>query len=264
MTDIVPCPSPGPNSTLPRSLQVNAYLYIARGLRRISRVMNVLSDSEMDRIIPLLSEHHFSSREFLFSAGEVPDRVFLLLQGRVKLYQISDSGKEVIMDIAGPGDLVGEAAILEGTSHASYARSLEPTVVVSICWDDFVFLVQHSPKLALTMAEIMAGRLAYARRTLISLVAKPVSARLADALLERVDEGEIRLGLTHEDLGQTMGASRETVTALLSRFVMLGAIDPTPEGYRLANEELLRGIASGDVAVSPRRPVSPRSASTKS
>ena len=255
MTNVLPCAPSGNPPPRRRKIQIDAYLGIARSLRRISRIMNVLSDAELDRLIPLLTERRFSPRQLLVSAGEVPERVFLILKGRVKLYHISDNGKEVIIDIAAKGDLVGDVAILEGEDHAVYARALEETVVVAICWDDFFYLVQHSPGLAFTMAEIMARRLSGVQRTLMSLVSKPVSGRLADALLDRVEGGDVRLGLTHEELGQTIGTSRETVTALLSRFVTLGAIEHADGGYRVVNEELLREIASGAVAVSPRHPV---------
>ena len=254
MTGVLPRAPSGKEPPLRRQIQLDTYLRIARSLRRISKVMNVLTDAEMDRVIPLLSERRFASRQLLFSAGEVPDRVFLLLKGRVKLYHISSNGKEVIIDIAGKGELVGDMAILEGEDHSIYARALEETVVVTICWEDFFYLVQHSPRLAFTMAEIMARRLTGVQRTLMNLVSKPVSGRLADALLDRVEGDDLRLGLTHEELGQTIGTSRETVTALLSRFVTLGAIEPTSDGYRLANGDLLREISSGTVTVSPRHP----------
>ena len=256
MTSALPCaPSGGGKPPFRRQIQVDTYLRIARSLRRLSKLMNVLTDAELDRLIPLLSERRFDARQLLFSAGEVPERVFLLLKGRVKLYHISSNGKEVIIDIAAKGDLVGDMAILEGEDHTVYARALEETVVVTICWEDFFYLVQHSPGLAFTMAEIMARRLTGVQRTLMNLVSKPVSGRLADALLDRVDGEDVRLGLTHEELGQTIGTSRETVTALLSRFVTLGAIESTSDGYRLVNEELLREISSGAVTVSPRHPV---------
>ena len=254
MTGVLPRAPSGKEPPLRRQIQIDTYLRIARSLRRISKVMNVLTDAEMDRVIPLLSERRFASRQLLFSAGEVPDRVFLLLKGRVKLYHISSNGKEVIIDIAGKGELVGDMAILEGEDHSIYARALEETVVVTICWEDFFYLVQHSPRLAFTMAEIMTRRLTGVQRTLMNMVSKPVSGRLADALLDRVEGDDLRLGLTHEELGQTIGTSRETVTALLSRFVTLGAIEPTSDGYRLANGDLLREISSGTVTVSPRHP----------
>ena len=255
MTSVLPCVPSGDKPPFRRQIQIDAYLRIAHSLRRLSKLMNVLTDAEMDRVIPLLSERHFASRQLLFSAGEIPDRVFLLLKGRVKLYHISSNGKEVIIDIAGKGDLVGDMAILEGGDHTIYARALDDVVVVTICWEDFFYLVQRSPRLAFTMAEIMARRLSGVQRTLMNMVSKPVSGRLADALLDRVEGDDVRLGLTHEELGQTIGTSRETVTALLSRFVTLGAIEPASDGYRLANEQLLREISSGTVTVSPRHPV---------
>ena len=71
----------------------------------------------------------------------------------------------------------------------------------------------------------------------------------------------IHLGLTHQELAQTIGTSRETVTALLSRFVTLGAITPMADGYLILDEDLLDDIANGDVPVSPRHPVSPQASS---
>ena len=263
MTNLLPCAPSGDRRRRHRQIQIDAYLTIARSLRRISKLMNVLTDAEMDRLIPLLTERRFDPRQLLFAAGEPPDRVFLLLKGRVKLYHISDNGKEVIIDIAGKGDLVGDTAILEGEEHTIYARALNETVVVTICWDDFFYLVQHSPRLAFTMTELMARRLAGVQRTLMNLVSKPVSGRLADALLDRIAGGEVRLGLTHEELGQTIGTSRETVTALLSRFVSLGAIESAPGGYRVVDEGLLREISSGAVAVSPRHPARGQSTAQK-
>ena len=264
MTSVLPCAPSGNEPPRRRKMQIDAYLRIARSLRRISRLMNVLSDDELDRLIPLLSERRFDARQLIFAAGEPPDRVFLLLKGRVKLYHISDNGKEVIIDIAGRGDIVGDTAILEGEDHTIYARALDETVAVMICWDDFFYLMQRSPALAFAMAEIMARRLAGVQRTLMNLVSKPVSGRLADALLDRVSDGEVRLGLTHEEIGQTIGTSRETVTALLSRFVALGALEPAGHGYRVVDEALLRDIASGTVSVSPRHPARKQPATPKS
>ena len=129
------------------------------------------------------------------------------------------------------------------------------SVAVSISWEDFSHLIQQSPRLGFAMAELMARRLAGMQRTFMNLVSKPVSARLADTLLGRRDGARIKLGLTHQELAQTIGTSRETVTALLSRFVTLGAIAPAGDGYAITDEALIAAIAQGRVQVSPRHPV---------
>ena len=95
-------------------------------------------------------------------------------------------------------------------------------------------------------------------KTHVSHVMTKLYARdRAQLVVIAYESGIIRPGLTHQELAQTIGTSRETVTALLSRFVTLGAIAPVAEGYRIADEDLLDDIANGDVPVSPRHPVTP-------
>ncbi len=228
---------------------------VAWYLRQLSRVMNVLTDEELDRLIPLLTERRFKPRQVIFSTGDPAERVYLVLRGRVKIYQVAENGKEIILDVVGRGGVVGDMAIVEGGERIACAQTIDETVAVSISWEDFSHLLQQSPRLGFAMAELMARRLIGMQRTLMNIVSKPVSARLADSLLNRQeDDGRVQLGLTHQELAQTIGTSRETVTALLSRFVALGAIAPVDDGYRVIDEDLLDDIAHGDVQVSPRHP----------
>ncbi len=228
---------------------------IAWYLRQLSKVMSVLSDEEMERLIPLLSERNFRPRQTLFQAGERPELVYLILKGTVKVFQVAENGREIILDVVGRGGVVGDMAIVEANERTASAQSIEETVAVSISWDDFSHLIQQSPRLGFAMAELMARRLAGMQRTFMNLVSKPVSARLADTMLGRREGTRVKLGLTHQELAQTIGTSRETVTALLSRFTTLGAISPAGDGYAITDEALLLAIAQGRVSVSPRHPV---------
>ena len=223
-------------------------------LRQLSRLMSVLSDEELERLIPHLSERSYRSRQMIFSAGDPSERVFLILKGRVKLYQVAENGKEIILDVVGRGGVLGDMAIVEDGERVMCAQAMEDTVTASISWEDFAHVLQQSPRLGFAMAELMARRLAGMQRTFMNLVSKPVSARLADILVSRQESGSVRLGLTHQELAQSIGTSRETVTALLSRFTAMGAILPEPDGFRIVDEDLLDDIAAGDVLVSPRHP----------
>ncbi len=228
---------------------------IAWYLRQLSKVMNVLTDDELERLIPLLSERTFCARQVIFSAGDPAERVYLVLKGHVKVYQVAENGKEVILEVVTKGGVFGDMAIVEAGERTAYAQALEDSVAVTVAWEDFSHLLHQSPRLGFAMAELMARRLAGMQRTFMSIVSKPVSARLADTLSTRAVQGAIRLGLTHQELAQTIGTSRETVTALLSRFVALGAIAPVAEGYIVADAALLDAIARGAISVSPRHPV---------
>ncbi|HMO95288.1 MAG TPA: Crp/Fnr family transcriptional regulator [Tepidiformaceae bacterium] len=230
---------------------------IAWYLRQLSRVLNVLSDEELERLVPLLTERHFKPRQVLFSEGDPVERVYLIVKGRVKVYQVAENGKEIILDVVGKGGVVGDMAVVADGERTACAMAIDDAMAVSISWEDFTHLLHQSPRLGVAMMELMAKRLAGMQRTFMNIVSKPVSARLADVLLSRQEDGMVHLGLTHQELAQTIGTSRETVTALLSRFVTLGAITPAADGYRISDEDLLEDIANGDVAVSPRQPVNP-------
>src|SRR6185437_12797529 len=105
---------------------------IAWYLRQLSRFMNVLSDEELDRLIPLLTERSFKPRQLLFSAGDPPERVYLLLKGRVKIYQVAENGKEIILDVVGKGGVVGDMAIVEDGERTACAQAMDDTVAVAI------------------------------------------------------------------------------------------------------------------------------------
>jgi len=250
-TDAEPLFRPGAAPRGRQTLQRSIAWY----LRQLSKVLNVLSDEELERLIPMLTERSFRPRQVLFSAGDPVERVYLLLKGRVKIYQVAENGKEIILDVVGKGDVVGDMAVVEDGERTACAQAIDETVAVSISWEDFSHVMQQSPKLGFAMMELMARRLAGMQRTFMNIVSKPVSARLADTLLNRQEDGLVHLGLTHQELAQTIGTSRETVTALLSRFVTLGAIAPISDGFRITDEDLLDDIANGDLAVSPRHPV---------
>lgn len=253
-TDTIPRPSARGREALQRS--------IAWYLRQLSKVMSVLTDEELERLIPLLTERRFRPRQLMFNAGDPAELVFLVLKGRVKIFQVAENGKEIILEVIGKGGVVGDMAIVEAGERTACAQAIDDTVAVSISWEDFSHLLQQSPRLGFAMAELMAKRLSRMQRSFMNLVSKPVSARLADLLRSRQEGGVVRLGLTHQEIAETIGTSRESVTALLSRFVTLRAIATVPEGYRIADPALLDDIAAGVIQVSPRHPVIPRQAST--
>lgn len=246
-----------PSRQTPARGKVALQRSIAWYLRQLSRVLNVLSDEELERLVPMLTERQFKPRQVLFSAGDPAERVYLIVKGRVKVYQVAENGKEIILDVVGKGGVVGDMAVVEDGERTACAMAIDDAMAVSISWEDFTHLLHQSPRLGVAMMELMAKRLAGMQRTFMNIVSKPVSARLADILISRQENGLVYLGLTHQELAQTIGTSRETVTALLSRFVTLGAITPVPDGYRISDEDLLEDIANGDVSVSPRHPVSP-------
>ena len=123
-----------------------------------------LADAAEQPVKPA-SERRFESRQLLFQAGDPAERVYLVLKGRVKIYQVAENGKEIILDIVGRGDIVGDMAIVEDGERTACAQALDDTVALSISWEDFAYFLQQSPRLGFAMLELTARRLAGMQRS---------------------------------------------------------------------------------------------------
>ena len=162
----------------------------------------------------------------LFVEEEDPRGVFVLCKGRVKLSITSSEGKALITRIAGPGEVLGLNAAVSGKPYELTAETLEPCQVNFVRREDFVrFLGQHG-EASLRAAQQLSSRYQAACEQIRSLgMSHSAAARLARFLLDGAVKGRdakessrVRMTLTHEQIGQMIGTSRETVTRTLGEF----------------------------------------------
>ncbi len=163
----------------------------------------------------------------LFHEDARSSEVYIICTGQVKLFCTSREGKTLILRIAMPGDVLGLGAVISGTTYEVTAETIEPTQVKNIQRDEFLqFLQKHgegSLHAAKALSEDYKAAFFDARRLALS---GSVAGRLAGVLLERGKtaascgkfEMRFTMALTHEELGNLVGTSRETITRLLTRF----------------------------------------------
>lgn len=162
----------------------------------------------------------------LFVEGQAPRGVFVLCQGRVKLSTSSSEGKTLILRIARPGDVLGLSAAVTGQPYEVTAEALHPCQVNFIGRDDFLRLVKQHGEAGVRAAENLSSSYSAVTEQLRTVgLAGSAPEKLARLLLDWSEEGEvspqgtrIKLGLTHEEIAQFIGTSRETVTRILSDF----------------------------------------------
>jgi CRP/FNR family cyclic AMP-dependent transcriptional regulator len=162
----------------------------------------------------------------LFVEGQMPRGIYLLCKGRVKLSVNSSEGKTMILKIAEPGEVLGLHACVAGIPYELTAETAQPCQVVFIKRDDFQrFLEQHGDA-CLRAAQHLSDSChnAYDMIRAIGL-SHSASEKLARLLLELAQDGDrtkdgirVKLALTHEEIAQIIGTSRETVTRLLADF----------------------------------------------
>ena len=162
----------------------------------------------------------------LFVEGEQPRGVFILCSGRAKLTTTSSEGRTLIVKIANPGEILGVSAAILGTTYEVSAETLEPSQVSFIRRDDFLRFLSAYSEACMQTAQQLSEKYNSAQREIRSLgLAHTTSEKLARLLLSWSAHGEetpqgtrLQVLLTHEEIGQMIGTTRETVTRLLSEF----------------------------------------------
>jgi len=162
----------------------------------------------------------------LFVEEEASRGVFMLCRGRVKLSMTSRDGKTVILRIVGPGEVLGLHAAVSGKPYQATAETLEPCQVNFVKREDFLRFLREHAEASIRVAQELSNNYQTACLQIRSLgLTHSVPQRLARFLLDSCAKGQetrqgirVKLTLTHEEIGQVIGTSRETVTRTFGEF----------------------------------------------
>jgi CRP/FNR family transcriptional regulator, cyclic AMP receptor protein len=175
----------------------------------------------------------YPKEALLFVEGQKPRGVFVLCNGRVKLSTSSVNGKSIIARISGLGEIVGLVSTLTGEAYELTAEALEPLQANFIPRDAFLQFLRAHGDAALRVAEILSK---IYRNTLLEVRYLGLSSSTTEKLARYIlnlpakplpNKGQLRATqtLTHAEIGEIIGASRETVTRLLAQFKRKGLIE---------------------------------------
>ncbi|MGB8915299.1 MAG: Crp/Fnr family transcriptional regulator [Candidatus Sulfotelmatobacter sp.] len=162
------------------------------------------------------------SGALLFVEGQTPRGVYVLCSGKVKLSTTSKEGKVLILKQAEAGEVLGLSAAISGTNYEMSAETASPCQLDFIGRQDLMTLLQNESELGVHAAQSLSREFQGAYRDIHDLVlARSSSGKLARLLLScapqgNLDEQRLRSAMTHEEMAQRIGSSRETVTRLLS------------------------------------------------
>lgn len=170
--------------------------------------------------------------DVIFAEGEPGDRMYVILDGKVKLGQTSVDGRESLLAVLGPGEVFGELSLFDPGPRTATATAVTDVVVIGLGHDNLRPWLAGRPEVAESLLQALAQRLRRTNETLADLVFSDVPGRVAKLLLELADkfgqpgpEGVlVHHDLTQEELAQLVGASRETVNKALADFTQRGWI----------------------------------------
>jgi CRP/FNR family transcriptional regulator, cyclic AMP receptor protein len=210
-----------------------------------------LEEATLSDLRQVSSTKRFPKRSVLFSEGNEAEGVYILCSGRVKLSAFSEEGRTLIVRIAEPGELIGLSTHLNGRVHKTTAVALSAVTAKLVRNGAFIGLLERRHDAALNALKQLSANYHRAHRQICSLgLSGSVSEKLARLLLEWLDklgssEPSVQFTVqhTHEEIGEMIGASRETVTRLLKEFREMGIVQISRSIMTVVDAGRLRAIA---------------------
>jgi len=209
---------------------------------------------EIDALAGLAREEAHRARAFVFIEGDPARWLYVVKSGHVKILRQSRTGKDVVLELLGPGEIFGGVAVIEQRPYPASAQATEPTIVLKIPADPMITLAERHPAFIKEMALVIGRRLRAAHDSVKSLAVDPVEARLAATLLRLAEREGISATdgvtlpyhLTRQSLADMTGTTVETTIRVLGRWLKDGLL--TDDGGRLVlpDPDGLRELAEGE------------------
>jgi CRP-like cAMP-binding protein len=157
--------------------------------------------------------------QILYSQEDRAEVLFLLKRGRVQLYRLTPSGKRLELAVIEPGTFFGEMPFIGESLRHTFAEAAEDSLICVMSRADIEGLMRKRSEVALRMIEVLGRRLALCEARLEEMAYRRVPTRIAAVLLRlsQGQNGEV-VSITHQELGDMIGALRESVTKILDEF----------------------------------------------
>jgi CRP/FNR family transcriptional regulator len=184
-----------------------------------------LNNSEEENVSDNKTHNVYKKGQVIFYEGHVPQNLFCIFSGKVKIFKLGDDGKEQIVRFAKNSDIIGYRALLSGENYFASATAIEETVVCSFPKNTIDELLESNSKFALQTIKLLSKDLRKAEQMILNMAQKHVRERIAEALLMLKEyygtdsiTGTINTTLTREEIANIAGTSTETCIRILSEF----------------------------------------------
>jgi CRP/FNR family transcriptional regulator len=178
----------------------------------------------------MLTTRSVGKGHVVFNEGDDGDRLFIVLDGKVKITRAAVDGRENLIAVLGTAEMFGELSLFDPGPRTASVSAVTDATLASLDHDDLRPLLLERPGVAVELLQALAQRLRRTNEAMADLVFTDVPGRVAKALLDlaekfgvvEADGTRVRHDLTQEELAQLVGASRETVNKALSEFAHRG------------------------------------------
>jgi len=196
-------------------------------------IFSNLNHNELLEIIKMTGHRNFKKGETIFLEGSEANTLYLVNEGKIKLFKYTKDGKEQILHILTEGDFFGELNLFKKGEYSFNAEAIAPTKLCTLSKDRMKNIIMERPEIGLKILEVVGERLSKLETLAQNLATKDVEARIAHLLMElKANYGistskgiEIKLPITREDMSNYTGVARETISRKLKKFEEEGIIE---------------------------------------
>lgn len=192
-------------------------------------IFNHLEPAQMDEIMSLIRSLKFKRGENLYSPGDPANTLYIVSEGKIKIYRLSESGKEQLIRFLRPGDFTGELALFSDSVHEAYAEAIEDTSVCTITRSEFNELLLKYPSISLKVLSEFSHRLEQSEKQTTRFATERVETRIALFLIECMDNDSksqiVELPMSKRDLASYLGTSPESISRKLTEIEEVGLIE---------------------------------------
>jgi CRP/FNR family transcriptional regulator, cyclic AMP receptor protein len=218
-------------------------------LRKIP-LLEGISAARLQELAAAVEIREIPRRQVIYLPGDPGDRVFFINGGRVKCSKVTRDGKELTLAYRGAGQMFGELCVIDGSPREEMAEAMKNAIITELPRELFQELLIADAQLCFAFAMIVGERRRQIETKLEHLVFRDVQAKLAALLLELGEEygvehedgTQIGLKITHQEMANLIGSTRETISLTLAQFKKKGLLDLNGRTVVLKDEEGLTAI----------------------
>lgn len=187
-------------------------------------IIGMMDKSKMMAAREKLHLKKFKKGEYVYMPEDNSDKIFFITEGRVKVGNYGDGGKEITKTILGKGEIFGELALVGEEKRRDFAMAMEDTAICIMTLDEMRGIMKSHSSISIFLMKIMGSRVLDMEQRLESLVFKDSRTRIIEFLIDLVNKKGQRVGyemlvrkfLTHQEIANMTATSRQTVTTVLN------------------------------------------------
>jgi len=197
-----------------------------------------LGEKDLADIAGLLIDRKFPKEAVIYEDGSIGDYMYIIQEGQVKVTKMSEDGREKILEILGAGDFHGEMALLDRAPRSASVKTTTPCVLLALSRQDFLGLLKQNHEVTLELIRVLARRLRETDEQIKGLLFERVEgrtrrllARLAKEPVTGRDDRMATSPITHQQLADLVGTSRETITRVVKELKDEGWLEQEGKRY---------------------------------